>query len=340
MKGSCRPLSRSICRARSKRNDAISCRSGTAEMLAQLSSIANETIHYNPEVAASEAATGFRNIALANFMKGFGKIDNDVATVLDVDVDRATQLPYIVLEYLVGEDVELQTITGAAPGRVRVDPGSIEQVIMNLVINARDAMPVGGTITLETAAVTLDEAYAQAHLGARPGAYVRLSVTDTGTGMDAATLGRIFEPFFTTKEVGKGTGLGLATVYAIVKQFHGGITVQSELGHGTTFTMCFPCRAEGAQVEKNGVNNFQGRYIIRHYWEGKVACTNPHYGVWGGPPGQGYSRGGSGPVEAAQDLANTPRGKVSLSSSITSGLPAFGIAARKRALRPGEKRGE
>ena len=95
---------------------------------------------------------------------------------------------------------------------------------------------------------------------------------------------------------------------------------------------------QGAQVEKSGVNNFQGRYIIRHYWEGKVACRSPRYGVWGGPPGGGYNPGGSGPIEPAQDLANTPRGKVSLPAVVTSGVPSFGIPARQRALRPGEKR--
>ena len=95
---------------------------------------------------------------------------------------------------------------------------------------------------------------------------------------------------------------------------------------------------QGAQVEKNGVNNFQGRYIIRHYWEGKVACRSPRYGVWGGPPGSGYNPGGSGPIKPAQDLANAPRGKVSLPALVTSGLPSFGIPPQKRALRPGEKR--
>jgi hypothetical protein len=94
----------------------------------------------------------------------------------------------------------------------------------------------------------------------------------------------------------------------------------------------------GAQIQQAGENNFQGRYIIRHYWEGKVSCKDPRYGVWGGPPGSGYNAGGSGPVEAAQNLANAPRTQVSLQSVITSGLPAFGIAAKPHPLRPGEKR--
>jgi hypothetical protein len=95
---------------------------------------------------------------------------------------------------------------------------------------------------------------------------------------------------------------------------------------------------QGAQIEKNGVSNFQGRYIIRHYWQGKVACKSPRYGLWGGPPGNGFNPGGSGPVEPAQDLANAPRGKVSLPAVVTSGLQSYGIPDKPHPLRAGEKR--
>ncbi len=154
---------------------------------------------------------------------------NDVLS----DVDR-------MLQRLVGEDIELTLVPGAALGRVRADPGSIEQVIVNLTVNARDAMPVGGKITMQTENIEIDEEFARTHLRAKPGNYVMFSVTDTGTGMDKATLARIFEPFFTTKEAGKGTGLGLATVFGIVEQSGGTIWVYSELGIGTTFKIYLP----------------------------------------------------------------------------------------------------
>jgi CheY-like chemotaxis protein len=145
-----------------------------------------------------------------------------------------------MLRRLIGDRIELSFVTDEGLGRTLADPGEIEQVILNLVVNARDALSDDGALTIETKNAHLDQEYADAHPGVSPGDYVSLTVSDTGAGMDEATRARIFEPFFTTKETGKGTGLGLSTVYGIVAQTGGHIAVKSQKGVGTTFQVYLP----------------------------------------------------------------------------------------------------
>jgi CheY-like chemotaxis protein len=141
---------------------------------------------------------------------------------------------------LIGEDIELVTIAAATEDTVEADPGRLEQVIMNLVVNARDAMANGGKLTIETGTVPLDGSFCAGQFGVEPGRYVVIAVTDTGAGMDSETQSHLFEPFFTTKKVGRGTGLGLATAYGIIRQSHGAIRFESELGKGTTASIYLP----------------------------------------------------------------------------------------------------
>jgi PAS domain S-box-containing protein len=196
-----------------------------------------ETNPMNPQVGEIKHAVE-QAAQLTNQLLAFSRKQVLQPKVLDLNgvVDSMDRM----LRRLIGEDIELDIIAGAEGGRVKADPGQLEQVILNLAVNARDAMPQGGKLTLETADVNLDEEHALEHIELNSGPYVMLAVTDTGCGMDEETQSHIFEPFFTTKEHDKGTGLGLSTVFGIVKQSKGGISVSSKPGRGTTFELYLP----------------------------------------------------------------------------------------------------
>ena len=198
--------------------------------------------------------------------------------VLDLNADVSNMDK--MLRRMIGEDIELVTLLAKDLGRVKADPGQIEQVILNLAVNAKDAMRSGGKLTIETANVKLDENYARSRIGVTPGNYVMLSMSDTGVGMTPETKERIFEPFFTTKEKGKGTGLGLSTVYGIIQQSGGNIWVYSEPGLGTTFKIYLPRMEEGteslrpAAVSTKPMQGFETILLVEdEEMVRKLACT-------------------------------------------------------------------
>ncbi len=203
----------------------------------------DDAIRRNVELIQKTAA---RAASLTRQLLAFSRRQLLAPKVVDLSALLGAMEP--MLRRLIGGHIELAMLPGATIGRVTVDPGQVEQIVMNLAVNARDAMPDGGRLVIETGDVELDEAYARRNPGARPGPYVMVSVADTGSGMDSETQAHVFEPFFTTKELGKGTGLGLSTVYGMVKQSNGYIALESEPGEGSTFRIYFPRVADGTPV--------------------------------------------------------------------------------------------
>jgi signal transduction histidine kinase/ActR/RegA family two-component response regulator len=205
-----------------------------------------------PDSAASEYFHSIRHAAersaaLTRQLLAFAR--RQITEPRLVDLNQLIHQMHELLRRVIGEDIELRAVTRSGLGAVKLDPAQFEQVLMNLVINARDAMPDGGILSIETSNVELDEHYARQHQAVLPGAYVMLAVSDTGIGMNEDVSSHLFEPFFTTKPPGKGTGLGLATCYGIIKQNGGHIWVYSEYGRGSTFKIFLPRAAGAAETE-------------------------------------------------------------------------------------------
>jgi two-component system cell cycle sensor histidine kinase/response regulator CckA len=229
-------------------NNLLTVITGYSEL--QLSTLGSNDPNRAPAGEIMEAAQ--RATALTKQLLAFSR--RQVLQPKAIDLNAVVHSLENLLRRLIGEDIDVVITPAASLGTVRADPGQLEQVIMNLAINARDAMPKGGRLMLQTSNAELDEAYARHHAGVVPGRYVLLTVTDTGVGMDENTIAHIFEPFFTTKGLGKGTGLGLSTVYGIVQQSEGHIFVYSEPGRGTSFKIYLP-RVDAPAEQTNAGNN-------------------------------------------------------------------------------------
>jgi len=233
-------------------NNSLAVITGYADLL-QLHLAPDDPLRKHAEEIGK---AGRRAAALTRQLLGFSR--KQVISPVVLDLNAVIEELEKMLHRLIGEDIRVSFKRESKLGRVKVDPGQIEQILMNLAVNSRDAMPQGGRFCIETANVALDETYARQNAYVTPGSYIMLSVSDTGSGMDKETQTHIFEPFFTTKDPGKGTGLGLSTVYGIVKQNNGYIQVYSEPGQGATFKIYFPRVREAVKVPRPEVATLPG----------------------------------------------------------------------------------
>ena len=228
-------------------NNMLTVIRGFCELLQrQLDPQSSQRRYADSIMAATEKAT-----LTAQQLLAFSR--RQVIQPREINLNSTVQDMGSLLPRLIGENIRLRLTLASDLGTVRLDPGQLSQILLNLVVNSRDAMPNGGNLTIETSNVVVDKSYAQTHLKVEPGPFVMLTVTDSGTGMAPATLARIFEPFFTTKAPGKGTGLGLSTVYGIIEQAHGAVYVYSEPGEGTCFKIYFPRVDQAALSDKEGL---------------------------------------------------------------------------------------
>jgi PAS domain S-box-containing protein len=274
-----------------------------------------------------------RAAALTRQLLAFSRMQVLQPRVLDLNEVVAGMIQMV--SRVIGANIELAFLPGANLGRVKADPSQIEQVALNLVVNARDAMPDGGRLTIETSNVQLERDYATQHAVVDPGPYVMLTVSDSGTGMDAATKARIFEPFFTTKSQGRGTGLGLATVYGVVKQSGGYVWVYSEFGHGTTFKVYLPlvqAPAEKTAPEKTVQGHEPGTETILFVEdEQSVRELVSEY-----LSARGYRVLDASDGQQALEIAATHSGKIQLliTDVVMPRLSGRELAARLAATRP------
>jgi two-component system, cell cycle sensor histidine kinase and response regulator CckA len=255
-----------------------------------------------------------------------------------VDLNDLLGVTEKTLARLIGEDIDLHFYPEEALWKIRFDPAQMNQILVNLMVNARDAMPDGGKLTIETANTHLDEAYCRNHLGFKPGCYVLLTVSDNGIGMDREVLSHVFEPFFTTKEVGKGTGLGLATIYGIVKQNGGFINVYSEPGQGTTFKIYIPRIVEedgevALRAEEAPLVHATGRILLVEDDEMVREVTKDILEAIG------YTVLAAETPQAAVSLSENPEERIDLllTDVVMPGLSGKELSDRVKAVRPDAK---